>query len=346
MESFGDLDISEEGIPLPAQFQRAEATHAKIDTSDVSQEELGDAIKDFQGCQASIEKLSLFSRNEDKDDVSTGDLKYLLVSFLLGEVFLNAHSIDRKVALTAAQSEFKRFLSICEDLDLLSELTIRQYHREGPPDPNTKRTEKIMRFKRDKEIRTKLEGFEEKRRKAGVSNDETQQEDSDFSEEEREFWLLRIEAAGSKSMEHLEMMEQEFQLLALRPPPGQEAPGPSPEVLAQRKVITDELISASRNLGTDRDRIASNVFKPTHILPTMTVEEFGALECKQAMDLKAEKEAVERAAYEVSGADYWSKKSSNDEEEDEAALYKTRAWDDWKDDHQKGGGNRSTRPIH
>jgi hypothetical protein len=33
----------------------------------------------LQKCQEIVDKLALFSRNEEKDDISTGDLKYLLV---------------------------------------------------------------------------------------------------------------------------------------------------------------------------------------------------------------------------------------------------------------------------
>lgn len=33
----------------------------------------------LQKCQEIVDKLALFSSNEEKDDVSTGDLKYLLV---------------------------------------------------------------------------------------------------------------------------------------------------------------------------------------------------------------------------------------------------------------------------
>lgn len=33
----------------------------------------------LQKCQEIVDKLALFSRNEEKDDISTGDVKYLLV---------------------------------------------------------------------------------------------------------------------------------------------------------------------------------------------------------------------------------------------------------------------------
>ena len=36
-------------------------------------------------CEALIDKLGLFSPNEQKDDVSTGNLKYLLVSVFLAQ---------------------------------------------------------------------------------------------------------------------------------------------------------------------------------------------------------------------------------------------------------------------
>jgi hypothetical protein len=40
------------------------------------------AVELLERSQAIIEKLSLFSSNEEKEDISTGDLKFLLVSII------------------------------------------------------------------------------------------------------------------------------------------------------------------------------------------------------------------------------------------------------------------------
>jgi len=45
----------------------------------LEQDDVKKGCQIFQKCQEIVDKLALFSSNEDKDDISTGDLKYLLV---------------------------------------------------------------------------------------------------------------------------------------------------------------------------------------------------------------------------------------------------------------------------
>jgi hypothetical protein len=35
----------------------------------------------------------------------------------------------------------------------------------------------------------------------------------------------------------------------------------------------------------------------------------------------------------------------DDDEDDDAAVQKARAWDDWKDDHPRGAGNKKLTPC-
>lgn len=39
------------------------------------------------------------------------------------------------------------------------------------------------------------------------------------------------------------------------------------------------------------------------------------------------------------------KSSEEDDEDDDAAVEKARAWDDWKDDHPRGAGNKKLTPC-
>jgi immunoglobulin-binding protein 1 len=67
----------------------------------------------------------------------------------------------------------------------------------------------------------------------------------------------------------------------------------------------------------------------------MSLRELAEIETADAM--RRQQEEAEAAAKE--------KDKDSDEEQDDAALRKTRAWDDWKDDNPRGAGNSKLRPC-
>lgn len=80
------------------------------------------------------------------------------------------------------------------------------------------------------------------------------------------------------------------------------------------------------------------VFRPSHILPTLTVEQQGAIELAQAREREAQhKQAEAEAAARRAAA------ASDDDDEEE--LARSRAWDDFKDDNPRGWGNSKLRPC-
>jgi hypothetical protein len=89
--------------------------------------------------------------------------------------------------------------------------------------------------------------------------------------------------------------------------------------------------------GTDLNSIVENftnvrdkVFRPSN-MPTMTLDEFANKE----MALAKEQEEQQKQ--------FQMEKPDSDSEDESVADRKTleaRSWDDWKDDHPKGSGNR------
>lgn len=76
-----------------------------------------------------------------------------------------------------------------------------------------------------------------------------------------------------------------------------------------------------------------NVFKPSHALPTYTVEEWGEIEAARMRETMRKEEA-ERRRKEAQG----EVDSDNEDIQDQKTL-EARNWDDWKDEHNKGSGN-------
>ena len=86
------------------------------------------------------------------------------------------------------------------------------------------------------------------------------------------------------------------------------------------------------------ERIRSEVFRPSHILPTMTVEQAGEIEHREMMERqRAQAENAARRAREES--------EMTQEEREERDLAKARSWDEFKDDNPFGHGNSKLRPC-
>lgn len=83
-------------LPLPALFQRARGLLKQLDTtpaSDPSKQRLvADGAACLQAAAAAADALALFSANEDRDDLATGDIKYLLIPFYQAEVASHTHA--------------------------------------------------------------------------------------------------------------------------------------------------------------------------------------------------------------------------------------------------------------
>jgi immunoglobulin-binding protein 1 len=141
------------------------------------------AVATLLECRKLADQLSLFSPNETVDDISSGDLKYvlsywgldlsnlssryLLIDFDLAELLMRQNRKERKIALLSAQDAYKRYLNRLDDYELLSKNNKKLFERylENPTnfstvaskDPATRRDTKIARFKEEKELKTKLE---------------------------------------------------------------------------------------------------------------------------------------------------------------------------------------------
>jgi len=78
------------------------------------------------------------------------------------------------------------------------------------------------------------------------------------------------------------------------------------------------------------------VFQPDHAQPVMTMETHGDIEYSLMCEKHRNQEIQARAqeAYENS--------KSQNQKDDEETL-KNRYWDDWKDENEKGAGNRGDK---
>lgn len=385
-------------MSLPALFDRALQLHSRGLESQITPDEAKEGCELLQQCEALIDKLALFSSNEQKDDISTGDLKYLLVPYLKAEFLEKAESSDRLQAIKSASLYLKVFISSCESLDLLPDAEMSAVNQEVQTTGEKRRATKIARFKRAKAAESKLQEIRERRERRGrsrgaaakgsmVEHGEDHIED-EFEEEEREAWIAQIALSLCKALDLLEMLKLEEELLAVRHENGPDAP--TQAMLDERAskaeawhkdaaskskttkpaqsitcaTFAQDVIEGRASLGqghdhrhqplfgpaslvgdtitTERQRLAAQVFQPSHRLPTMSIEEAGLKE------MKIMKEWTERnAKLQEEANSSWARepKKENESDDDEAAEYKARAWDDWKDENPRGSGNKKLTPC-
>ncbi|XP_076309848.1 immunoglobulin binding protein Tap42 [Tachypleus tridentatus] len=307
------------------------------------QEDLRKAIKDLEEVTQAVTTLGIFSNNEDIDELPTSDIKYLLLPALLGSLTNLIVQEDRMEVVRLSEVYFRDFLQRCNDYNIekielpeCDATTSEKFTSSGAPinlseltAMGKKRQEKIARYKKQKEIEKKLNDLEEH-----IENPSTDEEIV------REYWLLTIKKWISTAVDELGSLETEKPIL---------------EHLSKRKIDVNKGHEAKNSkekkkvlkpIIITRNEMQKKVFGAGYPgIPAMTVDEFyeqkyrdnsqnqhkfpvSSLQHRSSeLDaLNAEKEEIE--------------KEQKEETEDHETLKKAREWDEWKDDHRRGWGNR------
>ncbi|KAM1070304.1 hypothetical protein ACFX13_002168 [Malus domestica] len=404
----GELNM--EDMPLPALFEQARKIHLGATESGdgVDQEEIRKGCRALEKCDEMISNLGLFSANETKEDISTTNLKYLLVPYYLGELIEKVAQDDRISVLKASQAKLKEFISICEAMELVPKEELEASAKDGPNSHVDRRALKIARFKRQRAAESKLLEIKERKERRGRSTKasalstpiEAGEEDvlDDDGEEEREAWFTTISLAVSKAFDLLEMLKKEEEMLVAfkerqskdggkefyqdvlddrakraeawhrdaatrvqysRPAEPITCATFAQDVLEGRARVSEmhehkhqPLIFGPASLiggnpTSERERMAAQVFQPSHRLPTMSIEEAGL---KEMEIMNTWQERNTKLMEEANSA--WYKEPmkpgpppEGEDEDDDAAQDRARAWDDWKDDNPRGAGNKKLTPC-
>ncbi|NWS20316.1 IGBP1 protein, partial [Pachyramphus minor] len=302
------------------------------------QDKVRQGLDVLQRAAAMVAQLDLFSENEELDEVASADLKFLLLPALLGAMTLKQVDLSRRQQhLESARDHFLQFLKLCKSYGLGTfQLPPTAPGEEGagsspgPGDPPgaqpslvamaMSRNAKIERYKQKKELENKLASMRSFVESGTADEDQI-----------REFYILQIQKWISTSLEELESIDQEMVILKSRDA-ARQAPaaphGPSRPVRAPVKpfILT-------------RDAAQARVFGAGYPgLPTMTVDDWYEQRRRQGI---VSGQSIPQRAPGVSDEELQKQQQEKKEEEDdEEALQKARNWDDWKDTHPRGYGNR------
>ncbi|OXB62665.1 hypothetical protein ASZ78_006484 [Callipepla squamata] len=278
---------------------------------------------------AMVAELELFSENEELEEIASADLKYLLVPALLGALTLRQVEPSRRMEhLESARRHFCRFLELCRSYGLSGArpppaAAAREdggaagTAQRGLLAVASSRQAKIERYKQKKELENKLASLR------------TFVESGQADEEQvRELYLLQAQKWINISFEEIESIDQEMVILKSRDTMKQPSAPPHGPSQQGRTPMKPFILT--------RDAAQAKVFGAGYPgLPTMTVNDW--------YDQRRREEAARgQSAPQKPPADTNDEEQQEKikEEDDEEALQKARDWDDWKDTHPRGYGNR------
>ncbi|CAM6083092.1 unnamed protein product [Calypogeia fissa] len=391
--------------PLSLLFERGQELYAVAESSALDPDQVARAVGLFERCQELIDKLSLFSSNEEKEDISTGDLKFLLVPYYLGfltEKLSTKDTPSRLRKVDASKSQLLAFIRVCDRLELVPSAETEALAQETAPNAEARRNQKLARFKRQKAAQSQLQEIkerQERRRRSSqaaakatrVENGDKEAEEDD--EEEREARFAQISFELCKALDLLEMLKKEEEMLnavqEVNSKGGNDAftrtilderqaraEGWHKEAAAKaRATLVSQPLAAAMfgknaiegrtslgnghqhahtpllfgpasvvdgSLSTERERMVAEVFQPSHRLPTMSIEEAGLAE----MNIMREWNEKNQKIFDEANTSWHNDgKKKDDDSDDEAAEYKARDWDDWKDENPRGAGNSALKPV-
>jgi hypothetical protein len=265
---------------------------------------------------------SIFSLNEELDDLPTEYLKFLLLDYLQGKLLEEGNIITTTTAqrLNVVKDAIKYYNDFIELVTLYGFPTAAAAvnSAESITGVMIGREEKIRQLKEMKELRSHLELLLSTTSSNAIMKEEEEEEDS-----KREYWIKYIQFCIKQvQQERMRMLTQELNLL---------------ENVLKDNVnptnITTNTKTASFKpfvlLPNKRVELQERVFKPSHRLPTMTIDEYLQKEYERGGVISSSKDVAVK------------KKDESDSEEED--IVKKRQWDEFKDDNKRGWGNRMNK---
>jgi len=235
------------------------------------------------------------------------------------------------------------------------------------------RAQKIAKFRRDKEARERIEALQSLlSHRRGEGEDES---DGDREDRVRELSLLQMQHYARDCLDELPLLAQELTMLAhmeklraqsegngqLQQHQQQQGQGDNALLLPGRPpsppradrpglLVTRTSLGPNGELVMTRETVKANVFTPSMAAPTVSLEEFAEQEVQAALQRETSAAQLRAQHQAQAGGDptrrYAQVLLDGDEDDEQAverAALNDRAWDDWKEDNQKGSGNKANK---
>lgn len=151
-------------------YTEARSKKTQLDDLDPRSSAFGDTlhatVRDLEQCKRLIQDLSIFSPNEELEDLSTQSIQYLTVDYLIAELLQRSYDNNRLAALRRISTLLDDFLTRLDQYSMLSTDDRKLFERYQetkakftllPANPEERRKLKIKRFQEEKDLKKKLE---------------------------------------------------------------------------------------------------------------------------------------------------------------------------------------------
>jgi len=337
---------AEKDDTLSCLFDKALALHEDLSdskeptNSDTFQAKVKKGIMMLEDATRLVSVLDIFSKNEHFSEIPTEHLKYLLLPVLLGDLNNKVVDTERAQVIETSQIYYRDYLQRCKDYGL-ADITVPEMKTSedrgsdaskppGRPDlakMNSERDAKMARYRQQKQLESEIKDL--RLVVAGASRDE---------DVVREFYLKLVQRFVNTTLDEYGGLDMEVEMLqhmaALRAGKIQAEPEKKKRPMQPIIITKDKLQKQVYGLGYPS-------------LPVLSIEEFyekrvaeggwwaAPSNSNSLMDralLPEETAAKEEEEERL--------KEEGVERDDEEVLGKARAFDDYKDEHRRGEGNR------
>nr|CAD7401634.1 unnamed protein product [Timema cristinae] len=309
-------DLFDEGFDL---FNAISSTSEATNSGKV-QTEIKKAMRLLEDATNLVSLVDVFSSNETVDEVATDNIKYFLLPALLGTLSLKLCIEDRMQVVDTAEVYFRDFLKRCNSFAITNiqvpapraadagqtEELCSATSRPSLGMMVAARSSKLQRFRDKQELGEQLKSLQKSMSNLNV-DDETK----------RNFFLTLIRSFALEAIDELSSLEKERPLIEyMMKMKKDEEPEerrkerrhPPPKPLRPIIITKNELQKQVYGLGYPS-------------IPTMTVQEF--YDKRRELEEADKERLVER--------------------DDPVELQRARDFDEFKDDHRRGEGNRMNR---
>ncbi|EJU05152.1 TAP42-like protein [Dacryopinax primogenitus] len=358
---------------LSSVFLRALSSLSSPHSPASTQQSLLSAISDLQLLSSRVDDLALFSDNETVDDLGTKDAVYMLVDYVWGEAVGRVRTEGREERMTRlreSERHFRTFLDRVQSYGLVGEANKALFDKPIPPDFALRREVKIKQFKAEKELRARIASL-----LPGAAGDyelfsKLVELPSQYEEDKaREAVFCSLRLGWILALGQMRSVAEEMELLRNAPSEQSQPPGNDREWEDRswrldkiNQVLTDVngplldpqgrplrpftlMPSNTSSVAADRQRLQAQVFRPSHRLPTMSIDEFLAEEQRRGNLLSGGGAASENAptsseqmqlGTEMDGTAFADERAEEQRRKDEN-------WAVWTESNPKGSGNRGNK---
>ncbi|CRG98639.1 type 2A phosphatase-associated protein 42, putative [Plasmodium relictum] len=291
-----------------------------------------------------INRCDMFSKNEELDDINTKYLKFLLIPFILG--FLTYETININIRFERLKDSKLYFHEYISLINIYKIIKMDDYLFD---DDNVNLVNRRnIKIKRTKDEKKYQEMFEEifknnLKNKKGDDIDDT-------CDDNREMYISLIKCKFIQTLNIIDLIDTELQFLEIRNNEKEKNENDKNSDVKKNQVRKPWFFSIKKKMQLSdvtqiRNYYKDLVFKPSHNLPTISLDKCAKIEMEYSLEGTNDKnqkidenENDESQDLKNDKNDDYYKECSKKEREKEIF---DKEWDDWKDLHQKGIGNKN-----